>query len=77
MQVSVENAVVLQCTKQVPLIMDPSAQVTSWIVKHQTARSTALEVTTPQHPRFATALELAVRFGKVWPFCNCSTNCQR
>jgi dynein heavy chain 2, cytosolic len=64
LQGSAENAVALKATLQAPLLIDPSAQASDWVVAHESARSAAVEVTTMRHPRFATSLELAVRFGK-------------
>lgn len=66
MQASTESAVVLKATTQTPLLIDPSGQAAAWIVRHETARAAAaVETTTMRNPRFATTLELAVRFGKV------------
>ena len=69
MQVSTDNGVILQCTKQTPLLIDPSTRASAWFVQHETARSASVEVTTMHNPRFAHTLELAVRFGKVRPSC--------
>ncbi|EFN76217.1 Cytoplasmic dynein 2 heavy chain 1 [Harpegnathos saltator] len=45
----------------VPIFLDPSGVTVSWIKRSFGSR---LEVTQPESPKFLTALELAVRFGK-------------
>lgn len=47
-----------------PLIIDPGATATVWLVRHLQQQREAVEVTTPGDPKFFTQLELAVRFGK-------------
>jgi hypothetical protein len=41
---SVENAIVLLHTKQVPLVIDPSAQAAEWLKKHLRERVASMEV---------------------------------
>lgn len=45
----------------VPIFLDPSGVAVSWIKR---SIGSKLEVTQPESPKFLTALELAVRFGK-------------
>ncbi|XP_069942834.1 cytoplasmic dynein 2 heavy chain 1 isoform X1 [Cherax quadricarinatus] len=61
-QLSIENAlVILQCRLR-PFLIDPSSRATAWLCEH--LRGSTVELTTQQDPKFATTLELAVRFGK-------------
>jgi hypothetical protein len=66
-QVSAENAVILMNTQQVPLLIDPSTQASAWLKQHESKAQSSVECTTMHNPRFSTALEGAVRFGKVCP----------
>ncbi|ROT63097.1 putative cytoplasmic dynein 2 heavy chain 1-like isoform X1 [Penaeus vannamei] len=45
-----------------PFLIDPSSRATTWLSEHLKDRT--VEITTQQDPKFATNLELAVRFGK-------------
>ncbi|KAJ1640034.1 dynein heavy chain and region D6 of dynein motor-domain-containing protein [Pavlovales sp. CCMP2436] len=60
---SMDNALVIEYSRCVPFIIDPSSQATSWLVKHLQQGAT-VETVTPNEQRFSTALELSVRFGK-------------
>ena len=64
-QVSVENAVAVTHTLQTPLLIDPGARALAWLCARERSGAAAVEVTAMHEARFATALELAVRFGKV------------
>jgi dynein heavy chain 2 len=59
---SMENAIAILNTVQYPLVIDPSQQATLWLQTNMMQKS--IECINPQDPKFATTLELAVRFGK-------------
>lgn len=59
---SLQNGLIIENSKQCPLIIDPNAQATAWLKTHLKEKN--LEVVLQQEPRFVTTLELAVRFGK-------------
>lgn len=61
---SMQNAVVILNSQLSPLVVDPSTQASTWLESHLRSKSSSLEVTTLHDSRFATTLELAVRFGK-------------
>ncbi|XP_042221258.1 cytoplasmic dynein 2 heavy chain 1-like isoform X2 [Homarus americanus] len=61
-QLSIENALVILQTEMRPFLIDPSSRATTWLREH--LRGSTVEVTTQQDAKFATTLELAVRFGK-------------
>jgi len=61
---SMDNALVIEYAVNVPFVIDPSSQASSWLVKHLEAGGKSVETVTPNEARFSTALELAVRFGK-------------
>ncbi|MEW5298927.1 MAG: hypothetical protein WDW36_001997 [Sanguina aurantia] len=66
-QLSMQNGVVILESRRSPLMIDPSAQASEWLKNHLNSpelSGNAVEVTTMHDPRFTTALELAVRFGK-------------
>uniref|UniRef100_A0A7S1KLM8 Cytoplasmic dynein 2 heavy chain 1 n=1 Tax=Percolomonas cosmopolitus TaxID=63605 RepID=A0A7S1KLM8_9EUKA len=62
-QLSQENAIVILESIQYPLVIDPSQQATQWLKQHMSSKN--IEVTTSSDPKFASHLELAIRFGKV------------
>jgi dynein heavy chain 2 len=61
---SMENAIVILHSTQVPYIIDPSTAATTWLKGHIKTLGGTLEMTTIQDERFTTTMELAVRFGK-------------
>eukprot|EP01116_Phalansterium_solitarium_P024803 TRINITY_DN91_c0_g1_i2.p1 TRINITY_DN91_c0_g1~~TRINITY_DN91_c0_g1_i2.p1 ORF type:complete len:4088 (+),score=2028.04 TRINITY_DN91_c0_g1_i2:171-12434(+) len=63
---SMENALVIQATRPVPFIIDPSTLVSKWLRTYLSSldEKRSIEVTTQEDERFANTLELAVRFGK-------------
>ncbi|XP_069998938.1 cytoplasmic dynein 2 heavy chain 1 isoform X2 [Penaeus vannamei] len=61
-QLSIENALVILQSAMTPFLIDPSSRATTWLSEHLKDRT--VEITTQQDPKFATNLELAVRFGK-------------
>ena len=63
-KLSSENAIVILNAHYTPLIIDPSSQAVEWLKTNLQANGGAIEVIVPHEPRFATALELGVRFGK-------------
>lgn len=63
-KLSSENAIVILKSEVNPLIIDPSSQATNWLKTNLQADGGSIEVLVPHDPRFATALELGVRFGK-------------
>ncbi|XP_063237932.1 cytoplasmic dynein 2 heavy chain 1 [Bacillus rossius redtenbacheri] len=62
-QLSIQNAVIILQTSLRPFIIDPSTCALEWLKKH--LRDKTVEVTLQNSSRFATTLELAIRFGKV------------
>lgn len=52
---SVENAIVLLHTQQVPLVIDPSAQAAEWLKKHLRDRVASMEVVRSAGETSATA----------------------
>ena len=63
-KLSSENAIVILNALNTPLIIDPSSQATEWLKTNLQASGGSIEVLVPHEARFATALELGVRFGK-------------
>eukprot|EP00327_Prymnesium_parvum_P015469 CAMPEP_0113281722 /NCGR_PEP_ID=MMETSP0008_2-20120614/28451_1 /TAXON_ID=97485 /ORGANISM="Prymnesium parvum" /LENGTH=3313 /DNA_ID=CAMNT_0000132155 /DNA_START=19 /DNA_END=9960 /DNA_ORIENTATION=- /assembly_acc=CAM_ASM_000153 len=63
-KLSSENAIVILKSDLTPLIIDPSSQATQWLKTNLQADGGSIEVLVPHDPRFATSLELGVRFGK-------------
>jgi len=63
-KLSSENAIVILKAHLTPLIIDPSSQATRWLKSNLQADGGSIETLVPHDPRFATALELGVRFGK-------------
>ncbi|KAK3283536.1 hypothetical protein CYMTET_8768 [Cymbomonas tetramitiformis] len=61
---SMENAIIILQTLQVPYIIDPSTQASDWLKGHMKQGGGTIEVTTTFDPKFVTTMELAVRFGK-------------
>ncbi|XP_068211563.1 cytoplasmic dynein 2 heavy chain 1 [Palaemon carinicauda] len=61
-QLSTENALVILQSSLRPFLIDPSSRATAWLSEH--LKEHTVEVTTQQDPKFATTLELAIRFGK-------------
>ena len=61
---SVENAIILLNSTNIPLIIDSSMQATEWLKSHLKETGTTVEVLNQQDPKFVTQLELAIRFGK-------------
>ncbi|EGD76743.1 dynein heavy chain isotype 1B [Salpingoeca rosetta] len=61
-QLSLENAAVVANTAKPLFIVDPASTALSWLQEH--LKDARLEVTAQKDANFATALELAVRFGK-------------
>ena len=59
---SLQNGLIIENSVQIPLIIDPNAQATTYLKTHMAGQS--LEVVVQQEQRFVTTLELAVRFGK-------------
>lgn len=43
-----------------PFLIDPSSRATTWLSEH--LKNSTVEITTQQDPKFATNLELAVRY---------------
>lgn len=66
MQLSSENAAVLKCGLQTPLLIDPNGVATAWLrrLAAASAKTGTAEMVSMHDPRLSTALELAVRFGK-------------
>ncbi|XP_037796301.1 LOW QUALITY PROTEIN: cytoplasmic dynein 2 heavy chain 1-like [Penaeus monodon] len=62
-QLSIENALVILQSAMTPFLIDPSSRATTWLSEH--LKNSTVEITTQQDPKFATNLELAVRFGKI------------
>ncbi|XP_056634261.1 cytoplasmic dynein 2 heavy chain 1 [Diorhabda sublineata] len=63
-KLSVENAVMILKGGMVPILIDPTSSAISWVKQHLKHRN--IESTTQNSPKFKAALELAVRFGKVF-----------
>ncbi|XP_076054654.1 dynein cytoplasmic heavy chain beethoven [Oratosquilla oratoria] len=61
-QLSMENALVILQSMRRPFLIDPSSRASEWLKEH--LKESTVEVTTQQDAKFATTLELAVRFGK-------------
>jgi len=59
---SMDNGLAIECSHQVPFIIDPSTQATEWIKTHLKDRQ--IEVVVSGEARFSTTVEMAVRFGK-------------
>ncbi|XP_037092634.1 cytoplasmic dynein 2 heavy chain 1-like [Pollicipes pollicipes] len=60
---SVENGVVVMHSSTVMFLIDPSSRAIEWLKTHL-KDSAGVEVVTQQEEKFATQLEMAVRFGK-------------
>lgn len=61
---SMENGIIILQSVQTPLVIDPSAQASSWLRSHLQKHYSSVESLTAQDSRFTSQLELAVRFGK-------------
>lgn len=75
MQLSTENAAAFKHSLQAPLLIDPNGVTTAWL-QHMaaiTAKAGTAEVVSMHDSRLATALELAVRFGKTLVVTNADT----
>jgi len=61
-ELSVDNAIIIKMSDTYPLIIDPSSQALSWLVKHLEEKKP--EVIIQNDENFVRSVELAVRFGK-------------
>jgi hypothetical protein len=62
-QLSIENSQILTFLKEIPLIIDPHTQASTWL-KQKLSIDNKVETLTQQDPKFMNTLELAIRFGK-------------
>ena len=63
-QLSIENSQILTFIKEVPLIIDPHTQATTWLKQKLQGNNVKVETLIQQDPKFLNTLELAIRFGK-------------
>jgi len=61
---SLENSLMIFNTTKTPLLIDPNTAASEWIKRHFSHEKN-LEIINQNDPKFATLLELAVRFGKI------------
>ena len=61
---SIQNAVIIANSQQVPFVIDPNNQAVRWLKEYLLAESKSTEEVTPQATRFANVFENAVRFGR-------------
>lgn len=62
-QLSQENAIVILESVQYSLIIDPAQQATKWLKQHVSNKN--VDIINASSPKFASQLELAIRFGKI------------
>lgn len=62
-QLSIENSQIISFLKEIPVIIDPHTQATTWL-KQKLQTDNKIETLTQQDPKFLNTLELAIRFGK-------------
>eukprot|EP00760_Papus_ankaliazontas_P016261 PhM_4_TR16775/c0_g1_i1/m.22691/K10414/DYNC2H, DNCH2; dynein heavy chain 2, cytosolic len=68
-ELSLENAVTILSTTEVPLVIDPANQAVEWLKAYLKRQQKTVEVCTVHDERFMTTLELAIRFGKTLLIC--------
>ena len=62
-QLSIENSQIISFINEVPLIIDPHTQATSWL-KEKLQVDNKVQTLLQQDPKFLNTLQLAIRFGK-------------
>ncbi|KAG5468467.1 hypothetical protein LSCM1_02447 [Leishmania martiniquensis] len=63
-ELSMDNAVIIQEQVSTPLIKDPSGQAVQWLQENLKKQKAVVDVCSISENRLASALELALRFGK-------------
>ena len=61
-ELSIENAIIINESRQPPLIVDPSSRASEWLAQH--LKSVKVEIVNHSDANFVTQVELAARFGK-------------